>query len=168
MSPLVAGDPHLYGITADAIFVLVPLDDKKAKVLRIPTGTTTASDVKDAVFSTKGWTVESFVTVTNPTPPTPPTPPTEPTGKETCEDLVSCATNATTLSFSSCAVQAVACESKRPKDLVPTDSLTHGDEKGIKLHTVRIVLLAFLINLFSIITAPLVPGPPKTVAGIVD
>jgi hypothetical protein len=138
MSPLVAGAPHLYGTTTNALFVVVPLaDEKKAKVLRIPNDTTNASDVKDAVRSTTttGWTVASFGTVTNPTPPTPPTPPaTEPTGKETCEDLVYCATTATTLSFSSCAAQAVACESKRPTGLVQTDSLTHGDEKGIKLY----------------------------------
>ena len=136
MSPLVANAPHLYGTTADALFVFVPLaDNNKAKVLSIPNDTTTASAVKDAVLSTKGWTVASFVTATNPTPPTPPTPPaTEPTGKETCEDLVSCATTATTLSFSSCAAKAVACDTKRPKDLVQTDSLTHGDEKGIKLY----------------------------------
>jgi hypothetical protein len=130
MSHLVADAPHLYGTTDDALFVVVPsADNKNAKVLRIPTGTTKASDVKDAVFSTTGWTVASFGTVTNPTPPA-----TETTGKETCEDLVSCATTATTLSFSSCAVHAVECESKRPKDIVPTDSLTHGDEKGIKLY----------------------------------
>jgi hypothetical protein len=129
MSPLVAGDPHLYGTTADALFVVVPLDDKKAKVLRIPNDTTKASAVKDAARSTTGWTVEPFSTVTNPTPPA-----TETTTEPACSDLVECATNATTLSFSSCAAKAVACEPKRLTSLVHTDSLTHGDEKGIKLY----------------------------------
>lgn len=129
MSPLVAGDPHLYGTTPDALFVFVPLDDKKAKVLHIPNDTTKASAVKDAARSTTGWTVEPFSTVTNPTPPA-----TETTSELQCSDLVECAKNATTLSFSSCAVKAVECEPKRLTSLVQTDSLTHGDDKGIKLY----------------------------------
>jgi hypothetical protein len=57
----------------------------------------------------------------------------KPVGPIPCGDLVLCATTATSLTFSSCAAAAVACEPKRPNGLVSTHTLNHGDEKGIKL-----------------------------------
>ncbi len=175
MNPLVAGAHHLYGNTADALFVLVPsADGKNAKVLRIPTDTTTANAVTDAVRSTTGWTVASFGTVTNPTPPTPPTPPAETTTEPPCGDLVSCATTATTLSFSSCAAKAVECESTRPKDLVHTDSLTHGDEKGIKLYelTSDVLYGTDAVNAYVVLVRKekvlVAPRDNKTDAAVLD
>jgi hypothetical protein len=135
------------------LYVVVPVgerkDGQKGKVLVIPP-TTTDATVRDATLRidwiSNIWTID---TQALPEPTDKQTPPgtndkktSEKTDKKTsettteppCVDLVSCATAATTLSFSSCAVKAVACESTRPKDLVPTDSLTHGDEKGIKLY----------------------------------
>lgn len=136
---------------ATTLYVVVPVgerkDGQKGKVLVIPP---TAKDatVRDATLRSEYlsiiWTIDTQV----PEPTDKQTPPgtndkkttetmdkktSETTTEPACSDLVECATTATTLSFSSCAVKAVACESKRPTGLVPTDSLTHGDEKGIKL-----------------------------------
>ncbi len=106
-------------------------DGQKGKVLVIPQTATNAT-VRDAtlriVLLTNTWTIEAQAATETEKQTS------KPTSELQCGDLVSCATNATTLSFSSCAVQAVACDSNRPKDLVQTDSLNHGDEKGIKLY----------------------------------
>ena len=146
-------DPGTSPSDATTLYVVVPVgerkDGQKGKVLVIPP-TTTDATVRDATLRidwiSNIWTID---TQALPEPTDKQTPPgtndkktSEKTDKKTsettteppCVDLVSCATAATTLSFSSCAVKAVACESTRPKDLVPTDSLTHGDEKGIKLY----------------------------------
>jgi hypothetical protein len=145
---------------ATTLYVVVAVgelkDGQKGKVLVIPQTAINAT-VRDAALviatSKSTWTIDSQA-VPEPTDkqasgPEKQTPPgtndkktSETTDKKTsettselqCDDLVSCATAATTLSFSSCAAKAVECEPKRLTSLVPTDSLTHGDEKGIKLY----------------------------------
>jgi hypothetical protein len=145
-------DPGTSPSDATTLYVVVPVgerkDGQKGKVLVIPP---TAKDatVRDATLRSEYlsiiWTIDTQAlpeptdkqtplgTNDKKTPETMDKKTSETTTEPACVDLVSCATTATTLSFSSCAVQAVACESNRPKD-VHTDSLTHGDEKGIKLY----------------------------------
>jgi hypothetical protein len=146
-------DPGTSPSDATTLYVVVPVgerkDGQKGKVLVIPP---TAKDatVRDATLRSEYlsiiWTIDTQAlpeptdkqtplgTNDKKTPETMDKKTSETTTEPACVDLVSCATTATTLSFSSCATKAVECESKRPKDLVPTDSLTHGDEKGINLY----------------------------------
>jgi hypothetical protein len=163
-------------------------DGQKGKVLVIPQTATNAT-VRDAtlriVLMNNTWTIDAQA-ATETEKQTPPgtndkkTPETtdkktpETTTEPACSDLVECATTATTLSFSSCAAKAVACESKRPTDLVPTDSLTHGDEKGIKLYTLTDEVLygADTVNAYVVLVRKekvlVAPRDNKTDATVLD
>jgi hypothetical protein len=179
---------------ATTLYVVVAVgelkDGKKGKVLVIPQTATNAT-VRDAtlriVLMTNTWTIDSQAatetekqlpgTNDKKTPETTDKKTPETATEPQCVDLVECAKTATTLSFSSCAVQAVACESKRPKDLGQTDSpdsLTHGDEKGIKLYTLTDEVLygADTVNAYVVLVRKekvlVAPRDNKTDATVLD
>jgi hypothetical protein len=186
-------DPGTGSSDTSTLYVVVP-DGQKGKVLVIPQ---TAADatVRDAALviatSKSTWTIDSQAVpeptdkqTSGPEKQLPGTekqtskptdkPATETTSELQCDDLVECATTATTLSFSSCAAKAVACESNRPKDLVPTDSLTHGDEKGIKLFKLNDEVLygADAVNAYVVLVRKekvlVAPRDNKTDATVLD
>jgi hypothetical protein len=186
-------DPGTSPSDATTLYVVVPVgerkDGQKGKVLVIPP---TAKDatVRDATLRSEYlsiiWTIDTQAVPEPTDKQTPPgtndkkTPETmdkktpETTSEPPCDDLVECATTATTLTFSSCAVQAVACESNRPKDLVQTDSLTHGDEKGIKLYplTDEVLYGTDTVNAYVVLVRKekvlVAPRDNKTDAAVLD